>query len=92
MNIKRKIIAAATQRIIGQLALDELTAVYKAEQNAWHASQQLGISAQCAAQDVSRTVVREIVEGLSQYKIDQIGHNLQLSARDLAKYTAEVTK
>ena len=90
MEIKRKIVARAAQRLIGLLSFDELTAIYKAEQNAEHASAQLGMSAQIATQDTARTVAREIMEGLSDYQIDQMGHELKLSARDLTKYTAEV--
>tara|TARA_R110002020_G_scaffold31377_1_gene97880 strand:- start:2096 stop:2407 length:312 start_codon:yes stop_codon:yes gene_type:complete len=91
MDIKRKIVARAAQRIIGLLSFDELTAIYKAEQNARHASFNLGISSQLAAQDISRTVARETIQGLSDYKIDQMAHELKLSARDLSKYTAEVS-
>ena len=90
MEIKRKIVARAVQRLIGLLSFDELTELYEAEQNAQHASMQLGMSAQIATQDTARTVAREIIEGLSDYKIDQMGHELKLSARDLTKYTAEV--
>lgn len=88
MTIKRKIAARAAQRLIGLLSFDQLTAIYKAEQNAYHACAQLGMSAQIATQDTARTVAREIMEGLSDYQIDQIGGELRLSARDLNKYTA----
>jgi hypothetical protein len=90
MEIKRKIVARAVLRLIGQLTFDELTAIYKAEQNSRHASAQLGMNAQIAAQDTAQTVTREIVEGLSAYQIDEMGRELKLSVRDLTKYTAEV--
>ena len=76
MKIKRKIVARAVQRLIGLLTFDELTAIYKAEQNAKHACAHLGMSAQIATQDTVLTVAREIVEGLSDYQIDQMGHEL----------------
>lgn len=90
MEIKRKIVARAVLRLIGQLTFDELTAIYNAEKDAKHASMQLGMSAQIATQDKARTVAREITGGLSDYQIDQMAHELQVSARDLTKYTAEV--
>ena len=89
-ELKRKIISDTVQRLIGQLSLEDLTEIYKAEQNAWHASAQLGMSSQIAAQDTARTVTREIVAGLTDYKIERMEQNLKVSARDLAKYTAEV--
>ena len=89
-ELKRKIISETVQRLLGQLSLQELTAIQKAEQNAWHASAQLGISSQIAAQDTARTVTREIIAGLSDYKIEGMESDLKISARDLAKYTAEV--
>ncbi len=89
-ELKRKIISDTVQRLIGQLSLEDLAAIYKAEQNAWHASAQLGMSSQIAAQDTARTVTREIVAGLTDYKIERMEQNLKVSARDLAKYTAEV--
>ena len=76
MKIKRKIVAAALQRLIGLLTFDELTAIYKAEQNAKHACAHLGMNAQIAAHDTVLTVAREIVEGLSDYQIDQMGREL----------------
>ncbi len=87
-EIKRSIISDAMQRIIGQLSLDQLKAIYEAEQNAWHASAHLGNSAQIAAQDVSRTVTREIFTGMSDYLIDRMEQDIKVSARDLerAKY------
>jgi hypothetical protein len=91
MEIKRKIISGAVQRLIGQFSLDDLTAIYKAEQNSHHASAQLGINAQIAAQDSAQTLIREIVAGLSDYKIDRMESNIKTSARDLARYKAEVT-
>jgi len=90
MKIKQKIVARAVQQLIGQLSFDELSKIYKAEQDANHACMQLGMSAQIATQDKAQTVAREIIEGLSDYQIDQMGHELKLSARDLTKYTAEV--
>jgi len=90
MDIKRKIVAGAAQRIIGLLSLDELTAIYKAEQNARHASFNLGISSQLAAKNISRTVARETILGLSDYKIDQMSHQLKLSARDLTKLQDQI--
>ena len=89
-ELKRKIISDTVQRLIGQLSLEDLTAIYEAEQNAWRASAQLGISSQIAAQDCARTVTREIIAGLSDYKINRMEQELKVSARDLAKYTAEV--
>ena len=87
MEIKRKIVARAAQRFIGLLTFDELTAIYKAEQKATYACAQLGMSAQIATQDSARTVARDIIEGLSDYQIDQMGHELRLSGRDLTLYT-----
>jgi len=89
-ELKRKIISDTVQRLIGQLSLEDLTEIYKAEQNAWHASAQLGMSSQIAAQDTARKVTREIIADLADYKIDRMEQNLKVSARDLAKYTAEV--
>jgi hypothetical protein len=89
-ELKRKIISDTVQRLIGQLSLEDLAAIYEAEQDAWHASAQLGISSQIAAQDYARTVTREIIAGLDDYSIDRMEQNLKVSARDLAKYTAEV--
>ena len=88
--LKRKIISEAVQCLISQLSLEELTAIQKAEQNAFHASAQLGMSSQIAAQGTARTVTREIVAGLTDYKIERMEQDLKISARDLAKYTAEV--
>ena len=90
-ELKRKIISDTVQRLIGQLSLEDLAAIHKAQQNAWHASAQLGMSSQIAAQDTARTVTREIVAGLTDYKIERMEQNLKVSARDLAKYTAEAT-
>ena len=90
MEIKRKIVVRAVHRLIGLLSFDELTELYEAQQNAWQASHHLGMSAQIAAQDTAQTVAREIIEGASDYTIDQMGHELKLSARDLTQYTAEV--
>ena len=45
-ELKRKIISEAVQRLVGQLGLEDLTAIYEAEQDAWHASAQLGLSSQ----------------------------------------------
>jgi len=90
-ELKRKIISDTVQRLIGQLSLEDLTEIYKAEQNAWHASAQLGMSSQIAAQDTARKVTREIIADLADYKIDRMEQNLKVSARDLAKYTAEAT-
>ena len=90
--LKRKIISEAVQRLISQLSLEELTAIQKAEQNAFHASAQLGMSSQIAAQDTARTVTREIVAGLTDYKIERMEQDLKISARDLtalAAYNAE---
>ena len=89
-ELKRKIISDTVQRLIGQLSLEDLAAIHKAQQNAWHASAQLGMSSQIAAQDTARTVTREIVAGLTDYKIERMEQDLKISARDLAKYTAEV--
>ena len=88
-EFRRKIISEAVQRLIGQLDLEDLTAIYKAEQNAWHASFNLGISSQIAAQDCARTVTREIIAGLSDYKLNRMEQDLKVSAKDLAKYTAD---
>ncbi len=84
-EIRRSIISEAMQRIIGQLSLDQLKAIYEAEENALRASQQLGISAQIAAQDAARTVTREIFAGLSDYSIDRMEQDIKVSARDLNK-------
>lgn len=90
--LKRRIISETVQRLIGQLSLEELTAIQKAEQNAWHASAQLGMSSQIAAQDTARTVTREIIAGLTDYNIERMEQDLKISARDLtalAAYNAE---
>ena len=84
-ELRRKIISEAVQRLIGQLDLEDLTAIYKAEQNAWLASAHLGISSQLAAQDTARTVTREIIAGLSDYKLNRMEQELKVSARALAK-------
>ena len=88
-DLRIKIISRAFQRLIGQLDLEDLTALYKAKQNAWHASAHLGINSQIATQECSQTVMREIIAGLSDYKIDRMEQELKVSARELAKYTAE---
>ena len=90
--LKRKTISETVQRLISQLSLEELTAIHKAEQNAWRASAQLGMSSQIAAQDTARTVTREIIAGLADYKIERMEQDLKISARDLvalAAYNAE---
>ena len=90
MQIKRKIVADAVWLLIRDLSLDELTAIYKAQQNVEHAINHLGMNTQIAATNTAQTVAREIIEGLYDYQIDQMGHQLKLAARDLTKYTAEV--
>jgi hypothetical protein len=80
---KREAIAQTLGRTLGRLSLKDLKKIHDAEMNAWHASMQLGNSAQVAAQNNARTVSREIIAGLSDYHIDRIFHDLKTTIREV---------
>ena len=86
MELRTKIIAAAVQRIIGQLSFDTLTAIHEAQAFEVHARDQ-STSAQVRSRNAASTLTRELIEQLSEYQLDQIEAQLKLASRDLLKYT-----
>ena len=83
MMSKRERMAQSLARIIGQLSLADIRKIHEAEENAWRASQQLGISAQIQAQNISRQVTADVFGALSDYAADRIEGEFKGTARDL---------
>ena len=80
---KREAIAQTLGRTLSQLSLQDLQKIHDAEMNAWHASAQLGINAQVAAQNNATIAKQEIIAGLSDYAIDRIFHDLKTTIREV---------
>ena len=80
---KREAIAQTLGRALGQLSLKDLQKIHDAEMSAWHASAQLGINAQVAAQNNATIAKQEIIAGLSDYQIDRIFHDLKTTIREV---------
>lgn len=83
MKTKRERMAQSIARIIGQLSPADLLKIHDAEENARHASAQLGNSAQIQAQNISRQVMAEVVEALPDYAVDRLESEFKGTARDL---------
>ena len=79
---KREAIAQTLGRTLSQLSLKDLKKIHDAEMNAWHASMQLGNSAQIAAQNNATIAKQEIIAGLADYQIDRIFHDLKTTIRE----------
>ena len=82
-----KIIAGAVSRIIGQVDLEALKKIFKAEKNAHQASISLGNNAQWHAQNVANKVCLEAIEALPPYSIARIKNEFKLAARELEDLT-----
>ena len=80
---KREAIAQTLGRALSQFSLEDLQKIHNAQLNAWHASAQLGNSAQISAQNNATIVTQEVISGLSDYSIDQIFHDLKTTIREV---------
>lgn len=83
MKTRRELMAQSLARILGQLDINDLRKIHDAEMNAWHASAQLGNSAQLQAQNISRQVTAEVFAALPDYAIGRLESEFKSTARDL---------
>ena len=91
MDIKRKIVASLAQRFISLLTLEQLKRIKAVEENSKHASYQLSLNAQIAAQDTAKAVSREIVGGLYDNQFEEIENALLLALTHLEAHTSVLT-